>query len=95
LQHLQHVLKYPVQEGFFHQSASSISSPSSRDLNDDLVGACSFRLGIATGQGHAAMIYEGFGKWWGRFSLFDLLLVNFLALVTEFASSAPIITSTC
>ena len=41
------------------------------------------------------MIYEGFGKWWGRFSLFDLLLVNFLALVTEFASSAPIITSTC
>ena len=29
------------------------------------------RLGIATGRGHAAMIYERFGKWWGRFSLFD------------------------
>jgi len=44
------------------------------------------RLGIATGKGHAAMIYERFGKWWGHFSLFDLLLVNFLTLVTEFAA---------
>lgn len=46
------------------------------------------RLGIATGQGHAAMIYKRFGKWWGAFSLFDLLLVNFLTLVTEFAAIA-------
>src|SRR5689334_7363318 len=46
------------------------------------------RLVIATGKGHAAMIYERFGKWWGRFSLFDLLLVNFLTLVTEFAAVA-------
>lgn len=44
------------------------------------------RLGIATGKGHAAMIYERFGAWWGRFSLLDLLLVNFLTLVTEFAA---------
>lgn len=44
------------------------------------------RLGIATGKGHAAMIYERFGKAWGRFSLFDLLLVNFLTLITEFAA---------
>jgi Mn2+/Fe2+ NRAMP family transporter len=44
------------------------------------------RLGIATGKGHAAMIYERFGKWWGRFSLFDLLMVNFLTLITEFAA---------
>ena len=44
------------------------------------------RLGIATGQGHAAMIYHRFGKWWGRFSLADLLLLNFLTLVTEFAA---------
>jgi hypothetical protein len=36
------------------------------------------RLGIATGKGHAAMIYERFGKWWGRFSLLDLLAVNFV-----------------
>jgi Mn2+/Fe2+ NRAMP family transporter len=44
------------------------------------------RLGIATGEGHAAMIYRRFGKWWGAFSLFDLLLLNFLTLVTEFAA---------
>lgn len=46
------------------------------------------RLGIATGQGHAAMIYRRFGTIWGRFSLADLLLVNFLTLVTEFAAIA-------
>lgn len=44
------------------------------------------RLGIATGKGHAAMIHERFGKWWGRFSLIDLLAVNFLTLITEFAA---------
>ncbi len=44
------------------------------------------RLGIATGQGHAAMIYTRFGKWWGRFSLADLLILNFLTLITEFAA---------
>jgi Mn2+/Fe2+ NRAMP family transporter len=46
------------------------------------------RLGIATGKGHAAMIYQRFGKWWGHFSFFDLQLVNFLTLVTEFAAFA-------
>jgi Mn2+/Fe2+ NRAMP family transporter len=46
------------------------------------------RLGIATGKGHAAMIYQRFGKWWGMFSLFDLEAVNFLTLVTEFAAIA-------
>src|ERR1700730_275523 len=44
------------------------------------------RLGIVTGKGHAAMIYQRFGKWWGLFSLIDLELVNFLTLVTEFAA---------
>jgi Mn2+/Fe2+ NRAMP family transporter len=44
------------------------------------------RLGIATGQGHAAMIYRRFGKWWGIFSLVDLQVLNFLTLVTEFAA---------
>jgi Mn2+/Fe2+ NRAMP family transporter len=43
------------------------------------------RLGIATGEGHAAMIYRRFGKAWGTFSLIDLQLTNFLTLVTEFA----------
>src|ERR1700690_3268649 len=46
------------------------------------------RLGIATGKGHAAMIYQRFGKWWGLFSLVDLEVVNFLTLVTEFAAIA-------
>jgi Mn2+/Fe2+ NRAMP family transporter len=44
------------------------------------------RLGIATGKGHATMIYERFGPWWGRFSLIDLQVVNFLTLVTEFSA---------
>src|SRR5580700_2824001 len=44
------------------------------------------RLGIATGKGHTAMIYERFGRWWGRFSLIDLMAVNFLTLITEFAA---------
>ena len=46
------------------------------------------RLGIATGQGHAAMIYKRFGKWWGLFSMVDLQLVNFFTLATEFAAIA-------
>jgi Mn2+/Fe2+ NRAMP family transporter len=44
------------------------------------------RLGIATGKGHAAMIYERFGRWWGHFSLIDVLAVNFLTLITEYAA---------
>jgi len=46
------------------------------------------RLGIATGEGLASIIYERFGVWWGRFCLVDLLVVNFLTLVTEFAAVA-------
>lgn len=46
------------------------------------------RLGIATGAGLASIIYERFGVWWGRFCLIDLLVVNFLTLVTEFAAVA-------
>jgi Mn2+/Fe2+ NRAMP family transporter len=44
------------------------------------------RLGIATGKGHAALIYQRFGRWWGLFSLVYLQLLNFLTLVTEFAA---------
>jgi Mn2+/Fe2+ NRAMP family transporter len=46
------------------------------------------RLGIATGEGLTAIIYERFGAWWGRFCLVDLLGLNFLTLVTEFAAVA-------
>jgi Mn2+/Fe2+ NRAMP family transporter len=37
------------------------------------------RLGIATGKGHAAMIYGRFGKWWGRFSLLACSLITLRA----------------
>lgn len=44
------------------------------------------RLGIATGKGHATMIYERSGKWWRLFSLIHLQVLNFLTLITEFAA---------
>jgi Mn2+/Fe2+ NRAMP family transporter len=42
------------------------------------------RLGAVTKRGHAEAIFDAFGSFWGWFSLFDLLLVNWLTLVTEF-----------
>ena len=42
------------------------------------------RLGAVTKRGHAEAIFDGFGPFWGWFSLIDLTLVNFLTIVTEF-----------
>src|SRR6202167_1814783 len=42
------------------------------------------RLGAVTGGGHARLINEGFGRFWGWFSVGDLFLLNFLTIVTEF-----------
>src|SRR5712664_4001615 len=42
------------------------------------------RLGAVTGVGHARLILERFGKFWGAFSIGDLFILNFLTLVTEF-----------
>ncbi len=42
------------------------------------------RLGLVTGVGHARLIIERFGKFWGAFSVGDLFLLNFLTIVTEF-----------
>src|SRR6202034_2670010 len=42
------------------------------------------RLGAVTHRGHAEMIYDRFGPFWGRFSMIDLMIGNFLTLVTEF-----------
>lgn len=42
------------------------------------------RLGAVTKRGHAEAIFDGFGPFWGWFSLIDLTVVNFLTLVTEF-----------
>ncbi|EQD59371.1 natural resistance-associated macrophage protein, partial [mine drainage metagenome] len=42
------------------------------------------RIGSATGQGHAELIFARFGRFWGRFAMTDLFIGNFLTLVTEF-----------
>jgi len=42
------------------------------------------RLGAVTKRGHAEAIFDGFGPVWGWFSVFDLVLINGLTLVTEY-----------
>jgi len=42
------------------------------------------RLGIATGRGHAELIFQRFGPFWGYFAMADLVVGNVLTLVTEF-----------
>src|SRR5579862_715848 len=42
------------------------------------------RLGAVTGVGHARLIFERFGRFWGAFSVVDLFLLNGLTIVTEF-----------
>ncbi|QMU73685.1 divalent metal cation transporter [Streptacidiphilus sp. P02-A3a] len=49
-------------------------------LNQEMV----LRLGAVTGVGHARLILERFGRFWGAFSVIDLFLLNALTLVTEF-----------
>ena len=42
------------------------------------------RLGAVTGVGHARLIVERFGRFWGAFSVGDLFLLNLLTIITEF-----------
>ncbi len=49
-------------------------------VNQEMV----LRLGAVTGVGHARLIFERFGKFWGAFSVVDLFLLNALTIVTEF-----------
>jgi Mn2+/Fe2+ NRAMP family transporter len=49
-------------------------------LNQEMV----LRLGAVTGVGHARLILERFGRFWGAFSVIDLFLLNALTIVTEF-----------
>ena len=49
-------------------------------INQEMV----IRLGAVTGVGHARLILERFGKFWGAFSVIDLLILNSLTIVTEF-----------
>lgn len=49
-------------------------------VNQEMV----LRLGVVTGVGHARLILERFGKFWGAFSVIDLFILNALTIVTEF-----------
>ena len=42
------------------------------------------RLGAVTKRGHAEAIFHSFGSFWGWFSLLDLVLVDWLTMITEF-----------
>lgn len=42
------------------------------------------RLGAVTKRGNAEAIFDGFGPFWGWFSIVDLAIVNWLTLVTEY-----------
>jgi Mn2+/Fe2+ NRAMP family transporter len=49
-------------------------------VNQEMV----LRLGAVTGVGHARLILERFGRFWGAFSIIDLFLLNALTIITEF-----------
>lgn len=49
-----------------------------------IVQEMTVRLGAATHRGHAELIFERFGPFWGWFSMIDLGIGNFLTLITEF-----------
>src|ERR1700757_1117214 len=53
-------------------------------VNQEMV----LRLGAVTRVGHARLIFERFGKFWGAFSVGDLLILNALTIVTEFIGVA-------
>jgi Mn2+/Fe2+ NRAMP family transporter len=49
-----------------------------------IVQEMTVRLAAATHRGHAELIFERFGPFWGWFSMIDLGIGNFLTLITEF-----------
>ena len=49
-------------------------------VNQEMV----LRLGAVSGVGHARLILERFGRFWGAFSVIDLFLLNALTIITEF-----------
>ncbi|WAJ45508.1 divalent metal cation transporter [Mycobacterium sp. Aquia_216] len=53
-------------------------------VNQEMV----LRLGAVARVGHARLIFERFGKFWGAFSIGDLLVLNALTIVTEFIGVA-------
>jgi NRAMP (natural resistance-associated macrophage protein)-like metal ion transporter len=53
-------------------------------VNQEMV----LRLGAVTGVGHARLILERFGRFWGAFSVIDLFMLNALTIITEFIGIA-------
>jgi len=53
-------------------------------VNQEMV----LRLGAVTGVGHARLILERFGRFWGAFSVIDLFILNALTIITEFIGIA-------
>ena len=49
-------------------------------VNQEMV----LRLGAVSGVGHAKLIFQRFGRFWGWFSVGDLFILNALTIVTEF-----------
>jgi Mn2+/Fe2+ NRAMP family transporter len=49
-------------------------------VNQEMV----LRLGAVTGVGHARLILQRFGRFWGMFEIIDLFLLNTLTIITEF-----------
>jgi NRAMP (natural resistance-associated macrophage protein)-like metal ion transporter len=49
-------------------------------VNQEMV----LRLGAVTRVGHARLILERYGRFWGAFSVVDLFLLNALTIITEF-----------
>ena len=53
-----------------------------------LVQEMTVRLGAVSQKGHAELIFDRFGHFWGWFSMADLVIGNVLTLVTEFIGMA-------
>jgi NRAMP (natural resistance-associated macrophage protein)-like metal ion transporter len=49
-------------------------------VNQEMV----LRLGAVAGVGHARLILERYGRFWGAFSVIDLFVLNSLTIVSEF-----------
>ncbi len=53
-----------------------------------LVQEMTVRLGAVSQKGHAELIFDRFGRFWGWFAMADLVVGNVLTLVTEFIGMA-------
>lgn len=51
-----------------------------------VVQEATVRIGIVTHRGHAELIYQRFGPFWGNFAMLDLSVGNVLTLITEFVA---------